>query len=411
MKQLNDLLDKLKQLQDGELRLESKSGQRRFYLLDGQLLYSSDDALAVRRFHRAAHCYRPSWKWSVDPYWVSEEKKAWEVRLLERALTRSQLSPIQVKLILRTVLQECFFEVMTDSAVRSEWQDSHLEVSSAYRSSALSVTEVERIWRKTESLHQAWQAGALKYYRLSASPVVSKSVDNQSLPLPAKYFTGDADLWDILQTQTPSLDKLSEQLAPLVAAGQIMFKDVPDLPIPLDDQATEAQLSTSASLMDGAAGTVVSQAGSAAPRAAIANNAKQDGLAPLVACIDDSPVLTQSLKKILTSAGYRTLSIPEPMRGFSKLIEYQPDLILLDLMLPNADGYSVCKFLRDTPVFAKTPIIILTGQDSNLDRLRAKLVGATEFLTKPPKAKALLQLLETHLDPVPAEVLTEESLT
>ncbi len=410
MKQLNDLLNKLKQLQDGELRLESKSGQRRLYMLDGQLLYSSDSALAVRRFHRAAHCYRPSWKWSVDPYWVSEDKNAWEIRLLERALTRNQLSPIQAKLILRTVLQECFFEVMTDSAVTSEWQDAHLEVSSAYRSAALSATEVERIWRKTESLHQTWQAGPLKYYRLNASPVVSKSVDTESLPLPAKYLQGDADLWDILQTQAPSLNKLGEQLAPLVDAGQIMFKDAPDLPIPLDTQGngqSASQLST-ALLMDGSAGTVLSRVGNTS--GAIANNAKPEGLAPLVACIDDSPVLTQSLKKMLTSAGYRTLSIPEPMRGFSKLIEYQPDLILLDLMLPNADGYSVCKFLRETPVFEKTPIIILTGQDSNLDRLRAKLVGATEFLTKPPKAEALLRLLETHLEPVPTGAPAKESL-
>ena len=72
-------------------------------------------------------------------------------------------------------------------------------------------------------------------------------------------------------------------------------------------------------------------------------------------------MLAHGLKKILATAGYDVLIIQEPMRGFSLLIEHKPDLILLDLMLPNADGYSICKFLRDTPVFEKTPIIILTG--------------------------------------------------
>ena len=85
------------------------------------------------------------------------------------------------------------------------------------------------------------------------------------------------------------------------------------------------------------------------------------------------------------------------MHGFSKLIEHRPQLILLDLMLPNADGYSICKFLRETPAFAKTPIIILTGQDTNLDRMRARLAGATEFLGKPPKAEALIGMIEQHL--------------
>ena len=100
-----------------------------------------------------------------------------------------------------------------------------------------------------------------------------------------------------------------------------------------------------------------------------------------IACIDDSPVLAHTLKKILVSAGYEVLIIQEPMRGFTQLIEHQPSLILLDLMLPNADGYSVCKFLRDTPIFEKTPIIILTGQNKPIDRARARLAGATSQRT------------------------------
>ncbi|MEM9906962.1 MAG: response regulator, partial [Cyanobacteria bacterium P01_D01_bin.44] len=115
---------------------------------------------------------------------------------------------------------------------------------------------------------------------------------------------------------------------------------------------------------------------------------------PLIACIDDSPVLAHNLRKILESAGYPMISIQEPMRGFSMLIEHRPDLILLDLNLPNADGYSICKFLRDSPVFEKTPIIILTGQDTHADRLKARSVGATDFLAKPPQSQELLGAIQ-----------------
>ncbi|MBE9069543.1 response regulator, partial [Leptolyngbya cf. ectocarpi LEGE 11479] len=119
---------------------------------------------------------------------------------------------------------------------------------------------------------------------------------------------------------------------------------------------------------------------------------------PLIACIDDSPVLAHSLKKILSTGGYRTLIIQEPMQGFSQLIEHMPSLILLDVMLPHADGYSICRFLRDTPVFKHTPIIILTGRSKPVDRARASMAGATEFLVKPPEPKELLTMIGKHLN-------------
>ncbi|MEM9163647.1 MAG: response regulator [Cyanobacteria bacterium P01_F01_bin.4] len=131
----------------------------------------------------------------------------------------------------------------------------------------------------------------------------------------------------------------------------------------------------------------------AAPPPALAS-AAADRSQPLIACIDDSPVLAHNLRTILESAGYPMISIQEPMRGFSMLIEHKPDVILLDLNLPNADGYSICKFLRDSPVFENTPIIILTGQDTHADRLKARSVGATDFLAKPPQSQALLGAIQ-----------------
>ncbi len=85
------------------------------------------------------------------------------------------------------------------------------------------------------------------------------------------------------------------------------------------------------------------------------------------------------------------------MQGFSQLIEHIPSLILLDVMLPHTDGYNICRFLRDTPVFKKTPIIILTGRSKPVDRARASMAGATEFLVKPPEAKELLETIRKHL--------------
>ena len=65
--------------------------------------------------------------------------------------------------------------------------------------------------------------------------------------------------------------------------------------------------------------------------------------------------------------------------------------------MPNASGYSVCKFLRESPVFENTPIVILTAQDGNIDRVKAKLAGATDFVNKPPEAKTLIPLIKKYL--------------
>ncbi|MGB7250560.1 MAG: response regulator [Phormidesmis sp.] len=426
MKGFDKLLEKLEQLSDGELHVLSKFGKWQFHILDGQLIYASSETLAVRRFRRAVQAHRPGWEWFVSPQWCSE-KRPWEILLIEWALVHAQLSTIQVKLILRMVLQECLFELMYDPEAESEWHPYHMEASSAYRSAALSISEVRRVWHKTQSLYQNWQDNWLGDLRLSASPVLSPEISSseadqenaaQSLladwpPTSKRYLKGDAELWDLLQNVEPSLPKLSKRLLSMIKAEAIEFREIEDLPLPIDDLAAQnlatqnpaAQSSTTR--LQRPADTVVSSSSQRMPldttrRAAsalVASTSSESSQPKLVACIDDSPVLTQLLKKILTSAGYRTLSIPEPMRGFSKLIEHRPDLILLDLMLPNADGYSICKFLRETPAFEKTPIIILTGQDSNLDRLRARLAGATEFLTKPPQAEMLLEMIKSLLGP------------
>ncbi|MEL7140879.1 MAG: response regulator [Cyanobacteria bacterium J06643_4] len=447
MEELNTLLDKLGQLNDGELQLTSASGVWQFYMLDGQLLYASGKTLAARRFTRAAHCHRPRWQWTVNSAWITDGRP-WEIPLIEQAMTapakgiaQNSLSPIQAKLILRMVLEECLFELLYDGNAQSEWNPYHLEVSSDYRAAALSRSEVQRILEKAQRLVSTWKASSLGYIRLSDAPLMTEhylptqNTQQNNLqsthlrPIADRYLKGNHDLWDILVAQAHSLNGLTQLLQPLVEKGAIKFQTIPDIKLPVAAQhspqlfsaestTNQAQFApqtqstpqtqsipqtqptpqkepvttaTIGATTDTGFTNKTAKSVTPAAKVATANNA------PLIACIDDSPVLTLSLKKMLTSAGYRTLSIPEPMRGFSKLIEHRPDLILLDLMLPNADGYSICKFLRETPIFENTPIIILTGQDSNLDRMRARLVGATEFLTKPPQTDTLIAMVSRHL--------------
>ncbi len=118
---------------------------------------------------------------------------------------------------------------------------------------------------------------------------------------------------------------------------------------------------------------------------------------PLIACIDDSRVMGQLMQNILTGAGYRFVGIDNAVEALPVLLESQPSLIFLDLMMPIANGYEVCSQIRRISQFKNIPVIILTGNDGIVDRVRAKIVGSSEFLGKPIKPEQVLAVVRKYL--------------
>ncbi|MGK7942594.1 MAG: response regulator [Crocosphaera sp.] len=117
---------------------------------------------------------------------------------------------------------------------------------------------------------------------------------------------------------------------------------------------------------------------------------------PRVVCIDDDLTIGQSVEAILINNGYQSYLITDPLSGLSQIFELNPDVILCDIAMPKLDGYEICAMLRHSKVFQYTPIIMLTGKEGFIDRIRARMVGATDYLTKPFGAQELLLLLEKY---------------
>jgi two-component system, chemotaxis family, response regulator PixG len=116
-----------------------------------------------------------------------------------------------------------------------------------------------------------------------------------------------------------------------------------------------------------------------------------------VACVDDSPLVYQTLSQILAAHGYDCYGVQEPLRIMPTLIKNKPDFIFLDLLMPIINGYEVCAQIRKTPSLKDIPVVILTGKDGLVDRMRSKMVGSTDFLSKPVSAETVLKILEKHL--------------
>ncbi|WP_339461076.1 response regulator, partial [Nodularia spumigena] len=89
--------------------------------------------------------------------------------------------------------------------------------------------------------------------------------------------------------------------------------------------------------------------------------------------------------------------LTNPLEAISLIFQLQPDLILCDIAMPELDGYEICAMLRHSTAFQNIPIIMLTGKDQFIDRVRATMVGATDYLTKPFGDTELLMLVEKYI--------------
>jgi two-component system, chemotaxis family, response regulator PixG len=116
-----------------------------------------------------------------------------------------------------------------------------------------------------------------------------------------------------------------------------------------------------------------------------------------IACIDDSVLIYRHLEDILTTNGYRSFGVQDPLKIMLSLIKNKPDFIFLDLLMPITNGYEVCEQIRKTPSLKNIPVVILTGKDGLIDRMRAKMVGADGFLSKPIQTKPVLKAIDKHL--------------
>lgn len=119
-----------------------------------------------------------------------------------------------------------------------------------------------------------------------------------------------------------------------------------------------------------------------------------------VMVIDDSLCVRAVLEAAIKRAGYLVKSFPDGLSAMAAMARGEvvaPDLVLLDVLLPRMDGYEVARILRGKAELANTTIVMLTCQDGVLDKVRAKLAGAKEYIVKPFKMPYLVDLLNRYL--------------
>ena len=114
--------------------------------------------------------------------------------------------------------------------------------------------------------------------------------------------------------------------------------------------------------------------------------------------VDDEPNIVLPLQFLMEQNDYRVDVASSGEEAIEKLMQFEPDLILLDIMLPGIDGYEVCEIIRLNPKWKQTKIIFLTARGRDVDIAKGLVLGADAYITKPFANAEVVQKVKKLLD-------------
>lgn len=117
-----------------------------------------------------------------------------------------------------------------------------------------------------------------------------------------------------------------------------------------------------------------------------------------VLVVEDEESLLKLESILLTSRGYEVIGVPHGAAALEVLGKEKIDLVLLDIMLPEIDGFEVCRRIKEDPQTRKIPVIMLTAKKSQEDLARGNEVGADWYITKPFKSTKVIETIERFIN-------------
>jgi DNA-binding response OmpR family regulator len=113
--------------------------------------------------------------------------------------------------------------------------------------------------------------------------------------------------------------------------------------------------------------------------------------------VDDEPNIVISLEYLLKREGFQIAVANDGEAALERVAEFQPDMVLLDVMMPKKSGYEVCQQLRSDPAYAGLKIIMLTAKGRDMEVAKGLALGANAYVTKPFSTRDLMTLIRENL--------------
>jgi twitching motility two-component system response regulator PilG len=334
----------------GELLIESGDGRFWFLFFDkGQIIYATDTETNLIRLRNYLSA------WGLDNALDRLATDKLEINILEYgqiwALLKADiLSPAQAKSILENIIREVLFDIL------SLYQGAFVfEISPALTPKLASFKFSEICSEYPRQLREWKQFDPILESIHQAPMLVNSLVSNEALPHLRTWIDGKNTVRQLSRYSGLDICQVGHDIYDALISGEVAIAPTISSVIPEVKRTS-----------------------------------------PKILCIDDSQTICRAVEYILNHHGYQIMAISSPIKALSIIFQQKPDLVLCDIAMPELNGYELCGMLRKSTAFAKTPIIMLTGKDSFIDRVKARMVGATEYLTKPFGEKELLTTVEKY---------------
>lgn len=349
------------------------------YLCLGRLVWADGGVHPNRSWYRLISKYcRDFNQYELDlenlDWFESENYCVLNLLLQKRLIAREQAVELVVTKATETIFDLLQTEAEGTLKITSEMASpSSFLVSNSVKLIALInlddvVTNAQRNWLR-------WQQKRLQAWSPNLAPTISDRDKLQQEVSPVVYqnflklFDGRRTLRDLSFGINKNTAALTSTLIPFVRKGILNLLPAKDI------NPTQYKIKQNAS------------------------KATKASSVPAIACIDDSPQIHKIMEQIITSHGYRFISIHESIQAVPTLIKFVPDLIFLDIGMPSVNGYELCSIIKKVSKIKDIPIVILTSNDGIIDRFRAKVVGANGFVTKPINIDTIRDILQKHCVP------------
>lgn len=376
----------------GRLDVGGKAQKWSFFFCLGRLVWATGGMHSNRRFYRLWDRFCPGVSLTGIKLREDDFVACYNYQIMAVLSIREKLAPQQKSDMVLETLGEVIFDIFqveqTEDLTYSYDANGAIDTSLTLMSA---VVRAEQILPEVELLWSEWQKSGLAAYSPNLVPVLKKLEDLKKVTSPKVYRTlvkaidGKKTCRDLAVLIKQDLRKLSLYLIPYARKKIIDFKLLPDRKKP-----------------DLAKG-VPPISSSKTPQSTLRKTAVTSRVKATIVCVDDSYQICQQMQKILEEDGYKFIGIQDSIKALPTLIETKPDLIFLDLVMPVANGYEICTQIRRVSGLKETPVIILTGNDGIVDRVRAKMVGSSDFLSKPVNAEKVLATVKKYLEPSSSE--------
>jgi two-component system, chemotaxis family, response regulator PixG len=454
--QLAKVLRDLIQAQgNGQILLQARDGRSwSLHVRVGRLFWANGGEHRQRRWQRQLMLHGTSLPGTLPPVLKGDGQWLREHQVLAQLVRRQMLPRRAAVAWIEATIGEVLFDIFqaaTQIAPPQVSQDPGQQPSQ--REEPIAILNNSDLFRHAQEQLLIWNNLGLKLVSPNQSPIARdiQGLQNETPPKTfkalARLLTGNSSLRDLSRITQQDLPILGRLLVPYIKSGHVLFQSIGDLgdsrspeakpqaspPIapsstPSFANLTAPQPSVPASLVEpsilplqqvltpspppiAAADPSAADLSAVGMSAAIPSashsvtrlqlGSKSDA-SPLVLCVDDSTQIAYMVEQMVKPAGYRFLSVQDPVDALSMILRSKPDVILLDLIMPMVYGHEICTQLRRSPLFKTTPIIMITSNPNIIDKA-VKGSGATDYLIKPFDGAKLLQTIQRYL-PAPTSV-------